>query len=63
MALGIANHGDVIGEASMLEDGFRTATVTALTDARLLCIHRDHLGGIFRELPDLRQIMVGAKRQ
>ena len=59
VALGLANHGDVIGEASMLEDGFRTATVTALTDARLLCIHRDHLGGIFRELPDLRQIMVG----
>ena len=59
VALGFANHGDVIGEASMLEDGFRTATVTALTDARLLCIHRDHLGGIFRELPDLRQIMVG----
>ena len=59
VALGLANHGDVIGEASMLEDGFRTATVTALTDVRLLCIHRDHLGGIFRELPDLRQIMVG----
>ena len=58
VALGLANHGDVIGEASMLEDGFRTATVTALTDARLLCIRREHLVAIFRDLPDLKAIMI-----
>jgi len=31
----------VFGEMSLLEDDLRTATVTALTDVKLLCIERD----------------------
>ena len=58
VVLGVAKAGDIIGEASILQGAKRTATVTAVTDSHLLCIHNDDLEKVFAELPGLRSAMM-----
>ncbi len=49
----IMKEGEVIGEVAMLFGGRRTATVTALTPAELLVIHRRDLLDVMRRQPEI----------
>lgn len=41
--LDVMNPGDYVGEIALLDPGVRTATISARTTARILCINRDDL--------------------
>jgi CRP-like cAMP-binding protein len=53
-----AGPGDVIGEMALLSDRPRAATVTLLTDARLLVLARREFDALMTEMPSVRhQVM------
>jgi CRP/FNR family transcriptional regulator/CRP/FNR family cyclic AMP-dependent transcriptional regulator len=56
--------GDFFGEMSLLDGEPRSATVTALTDLRLLVVDRLHFWRLLNETPDLvrRILMVLSRR-
>jgi len=56
--------GDFFGEMSLLDGDPRSATVTALTDLRLLVIDRSHFWRLLNQTPDLvrRILMVLSRR-
>ena len=54
----IINHisaNDFFGEISLIDHGIRTATVTAVTDVRLLVIRSQHFHVLLDEVPGLQQ--------
>lgn len=56
--------GDFFGEMSLLDGEPRSATVTALTDLRLLVVERSHFWRLLNETPDLvRRILVTLSRR
>jgi CRP-like cAMP-binding protein len=56
--------GDFFGEMSLLDGEPRSATVTAITDLRLLVIDRVHFWRLLTETPDLvRRILVVLSRR
>jgi CRP/FNR family transcriptional regulator, cyclic AMP receptor protein len=58
------NPGDFFGEMSLLDGEPRSATVTAVTDLRLLVVDRTHFWRLLNETPDLvRRIMVTLSRR
>jgi CRP-like cAMP-binding protein len=56
--------GDFFGEMSLLDGEPRSATVTAMTDLRLLVVDRSHFWRLLNETPDLvrRILMVLSRR-
>jgi CRP-like cAMP-binding protein len=56
--------GDFFGEMSLLDGDPRSATVTAVTDLRLLVVDRSHFWRLLNETPDLvrRILMVLSRR-
>jgi CRP/FNR family transcriptional regulator/CRP/FNR family cyclic AMP-dependent transcriptional regulator len=56
--------GDFFGEMSLLDGEPRSATVTAITDLRLLVVERSHFWRLLNETPDLvrRILMVLSRR-
>ena len=56
--------GDFFGEMSLLDGEARSATVTAMTDLRLLVVDRLHFWRLLNETPDLvrRMLMVLSRR-
>ena len=56
--------GDFFGEMSLIDGEPRSATVTALTDVRLLLVHRSHFWRLLDDAPDLlrRMLMVLSRR-
>ena len=48
-----AGDGVSFGEMALLENEVRSATVTALTDCRLLELHRDEFLGVVRQYPPM----------
>ena len=56
--------GDFFGEMSLLDGEARSATVTAMTDLRLLVVDRSHFWRLLNETPDLvrRILMVLSRR-
>jgi CRP/FNR family transcriptional regulator/CRP/FNR family cyclic AMP-dependent transcriptional regulator len=56
--------GDFFGEMSLLDGEPRSATVTAMTDLRLLVVDRLHFWQLLNETPDLvRRILVTLSRR
>jgi CRP/FNR family transcriptional regulator/CRP/FNR family cyclic AMP-dependent transcriptional regulator len=56
--------GDFFGEMSLLDGEPRSATVTAVTDLRLLMVDRSHFWRLLSETPDLvRRILVVLSRR
>jgi CRP-like cAMP-binding protein len=56
--------GDFFGEMSLLDGEPRSATVTAVTDLRLLVVSRSHFWRLLNETPDLvRRILVVLSRR
>lgn len=55
-----AVHGDVFGELSMLDQGARTATAIAISDAELLELDRDDLLLVFGKSPEAALGMLAA---
>lgn len=56
--------GDFFGEMSLLDGEPRSATVTAVTDLRLLIVERSHFWRLLNETPDLvRRILVTLSRR
>lgn len=56
--------GDFFGEMSLLDGDPRSATVTALTDLRLLVIDRSHFWRLLNQTPDLvRRILIVLSRR
>lgn len=56
--------GDFFGEMSLLDGDPRSATVTALTDLRLLVVDRSHFWRLLNETPDLvRRILIVLSRR
>jgi CRP-like cAMP-binding protein len=56
--------GDFFGEMSLLDGERRSATVTAVTDLRLLVVDRPHFWRLLNETPDLvRRILVILSRR
>ena len=56
--------GDFFGEMSLLDGEPRSATVTAVTDLRLLVVDRPHFWRLLNEQPDLvRRILVTLSRR
>jgi CRP-like cAMP-binding protein len=56
--------GDFVGEMSLLDGEPRSATVTAITDLRLLVVDRTHFWRLLNETPDLvRRILVVLSRR
>jgi CRP-like cAMP-binding protein len=49
----MAGDGVSFGEMALLENEVRSATVTALTDCRLLELHRDEFLGVVRQYPPM----------
>ncbi|MBS0576983.1 MAG: DUF1003 domain-containing protein [Proteobacteria bacterium] len=60
IVLTIVDHGEVFGELSMLDQGARTATAIALSDAELLELDRDDLLLVFRKSPEAALGMLAA---
>jgi CRP-like cAMP-binding protein len=56
--------GDFFGEMSLIDGEPRSATVTALTDVRLLLVHRTHFWRLLDDAPDLlrRMLMILSRR-
>ena len=58
------NPGDFFGEMSLLDGEPRSATVSAMTDVRLLVVERLHFWQLLNETPDLvRRILVTLSRR
>ena len=56
--------GDFFGEMSLLDGEPRSATVTAVTDLRLLVVDRSHFWRLLNDTPDLlRRILVTLSRR
>lgn len=56
--------GDFFGEMSLLDGEPRSATITAITDVRLLVVDRSHFWRLLNEAPDLvRRILVVLSRR
>jgi CRP/FNR family cyclic AMP-dependent transcriptional regulator len=56
--------GDFFGEMSLLDGEPRSATVTAITDLRMLVVDRPHFWRLLNETPDLvRRILVILSRR
>jgi CRP-like cAMP-binding protein len=56
--------GDFFGEMSLLDGEPRSATVTAITDLRMLVVDRPHFWRLLNETPDLvRRILVVLSRR
>lgn len=56
--------GDFFGEISLLDDGPRTATVTADTPMTLAVVGRREFTGLLKEIPDLSlKVMAGLARR
>ena len=56
--------GDFFGEMSLIDGEPRSATITALTDVRLLVVDRAHFWGLLDEAPDLlRRVLVVLSRR
>jgi CRP-like cAMP-binding protein len=56
--------GDFFGEMSLLDGEPRSATVTAITDLRMLVVDRTHFWRLLNETPDLvRRILVVLSRR
>jgi CRP/FNR family transcriptional regulator, cyclic AMP receptor protein len=56
--------GDFFGEMSLIDGEPRSATITALTDVRLLVVDRAHFWRLLDEAPDLlRRILVVLSRR
>jgi CRP/FNR family transcriptional regulator, cyclic AMP receptor protein len=56
--------GDFFGEMSLVDGEPRSATITALTDVRLLVVDRTHFWRLLDEAPDLlRRILVVLSRR
>ena len=56
--------GDFFGEMSLIDGEPRSATVTALTDVRLLVVNRTHFWHLLDDAPDLlRRILVVLSRR
>lgn len=56
--------GDFFGEMSLIDGEPRSATVTALTDVRLLVVHRIHFWQLLDDAPDLlRRILAALSRR
>ena len=51
--LGVMHAGDLFGEIAIMSRGIRTATVTALSEARLLVLTRGQLLGLVERTPSL----------
>ncbi|MHB8575833.1 MAG: cyclic nucleotide-binding domain-containing protein [Dehalococcoidia bacterium] len=51
--LGVMRPGDLFGEIAVLRRSARTATVTALTEARVLSLSRTQLLAVVRRYPEL----------
>lgn len=49
--LGEVGRGELVGEAALLEDGRRNATLTAVRDTEVACLSRDVLPGLLDEHP------------
>jgi CRP/FNR family transcriptional regulator, cyclic AMP receptor protein len=56
--------GDFFGEMSLIDGEPRSATITALTDVRLLVVDRTHFSRLLDDAPDLlRRILVVLSRR
>lgn len=56
--------GDFFGEISLLDDGPRTATVTADTEMTLAVVGRREFTGLLNDIPELaHKVMVGLARR
>jgi CRP/FNR family transcriptional regulator/CRP/FNR family cyclic AMP-dependent transcriptional regulator len=56
--------GDFFGEMSLLDGEPRSATITAMTDVRLLVVDRSHFWRLLNETPDLvRRMLVVLSRR
>jgi len=56
--------GDFFGEMSLLDGEPRSATVTAMTDLRVLVVDRGHFWRLLNETPDLvRRILTVLSRR
>ena len=53
LALDLLQPGDVVGEIALFDDGPRTATITAKTDARLLRLSRHDLAASLANEPEM----------
>jgi CRP-like cAMP-binding protein len=61
---GTLTPGDFFGEMSLLDGEPRSATVTAITDLRMLVVDRAHFWRLLNETPDLvRRILVVLSRR
>lgn len=47
-----AEAGAILGEMAMIEDSTRSATVTAITDCRLLTINQDRFNFLLQQTPN-----------
>ncbi len=64
LVLEIAKPGDIFGEISLIDDGPRTASVSAVTDVELLRLDRAHFEDYVRQYPPaaLNLLSVAARR-
>src|ERR1700693_5567322 len=64
IVLEISKPGDIFGEISLLDEGPRTAWVTAGSDVEVLCLDREHLEDYIREYTPaaLNLLSVAARR-
>jgi ATP-binding cassette subfamily B protein len=62
VALNVLHRGDVFGEAGLLEETTRNATVRASSAVQVLCLHRTVFAALARSHPEIRRAFEGLAR-